>query len=81
LAQIRSAPDYEITGRPNSPPPELLKFTIGQLAQERNATIEGGYGTKELLAKSHYFGTILELRLVTCQPRPVLDGVSGVLSV
>ena len=81
LPQIRSAPDCEITGRPNSPPPELLKFTIVHLALERNATIEGGYGTKELLAKCHYFGTILQLRLVTCQPLLVLDCVSGVLSL
>jgi hypothetical protein len=74
--QIRSAPDYEITGRPNSPPPELLAPKIWQLLSTRNTTFEGGYGTKEPLAKFNYFGTILELLLVTCQPLQVLIGVS-----
>jgi hypothetical protein len=74
--QIRSAPDYEITGRPNSPPPELLKVKIGQVSIGRNTTIEGAHSTKEPLAKSDNFGTILEPQLVTCQPRQVLSGVS-----
>ena len=74
--QIRSAPDYEITGRPNSPPPELLATTVRQIRCSGNTTFEEGYGTKELLAKSDYFGTILEPPLVTSQPRLVLNGVS-----
>src|ERR1035438_6638129 len=63
VLQIRSAPDYEIAGRPNSPPPELLTPKIGQAMRERNATMGRRCSPKGPVAKREIFGNIPSLRL------------------